>query len=376
MDHDLGQFEGRLPEILDVDADHDDIAEHLQCDTYRDREYFHLSDARHGVERGTVLVGDAVVRGFPSIPRVLVLDPGIPEQFDGRVAIEEKLNGYNVRVARADGEIFAFTRGGYICPFTTTLARDGPFAAFFDDYPEHTVCGELIGPANPYTQHDYEEVESAALRVFDVRAHGTGEPMPVTERYDCCEQYDLPTVPRFGVHDPEDAVDAVRETIADLDERGREGVILKTLDGTQQVKYTTSAIHRSDLEHAFGQPFEYGREFLFSRVLREAFQAAELDESEAETRERARALGESILLPAVETIQSVEEGGTVGDEHTVHGDAMTIESMLAMFRSVGLHLEIREDYYEDGERVVEFCKVADASRDKIQHYLDGGSIDQ
>lgn len=376
MDHDLGTFEGRLPDVLDVDADHEDVAEHFQHNTYRDLEYVHLTDARHGVERGTALVGDAVVRGFPSIPRVLVLDPGIPEHFEGPLAIEEKLNGYNVRIARANGEIFAFTRSGYICPYTTKLAREGPFEAFFEDCPAYTVCGELVGPLNPYTRHDYEEVESAELRVFDLRADGTGEPMAVRERYECCEQYDLPMVPQFGIHGPDEAVDAVRETIADLDERGREGVILKSLDGTRQLKYTTSAIHRNDLEHAFGQPFDYGREFLVSRVLREAFQAAELDDSEAETRERARALGESILLPAVDAIETVQAGGTVGDEHTVHGDAMTIESLLALFRSVGLHLEIREDYYEDGERVVEFCKVADASRDKIRHYLDGGTIDQ
>jgi putative ATP-dependent DNA ligase len=60
-------------------ADEADLFEHFERGTDRGREYRYLPDARHGVERGTAVLGDAVVRGFPSIPRVLVLDPGIPD---------------------------------------------------------------------------------------------------------------------------------------------------------------------------------------------------------------------------------------------------------------------------------------------------------
>ncbi len=367
MDCDLGTV---------FDADHDDLREHFNRDTYRGRAYHYLPDARHGVERGTVVVDDAVVRGFPSIPRTLVLDPGIADFFDGPVAIEEKLNGYNVRIARADGDVYAFTRSGYICPFTTDLARELPVDDFFDDYPEWVVCGELIGPENPYTTHDYAEVDTAALRVFDIRHRESGDPMAVADRRELCERYDLPAVPEFGVYDPEDAVAAVRETIAELDERGREGVVMKSADGRRGLKYTTSSIHRADLAHAFDKPYEYGRDFLFARIIREAFQAVEFEDSEADARERARALGEAILLPAIETIRDVADGDQPGDEHTIRGDPATVESQLNRFRQYGLHLEIREDYYEDGQRIVRFQKVADASRDKIEHYLSGGRIDE
>lgn len=377
MDHDIAAaFDRDLSEVFGVSADHEEIAEHFERNTYRGQGYYHLSKARHGIERGTAIVDDTIVRGFPSIPRILVLDPGIPEFFDGSVAIEEKLNGYNVRIARADGEVFGFTRSGYICPFTTALARDDPFASFLDAYPDYTACGELIGPKNPYTAHEYEGVDEAELRVFDLRANTSGEPMPVQERQEICDRHGLPATPAFGVHEPNEAIEETERIIQDLDERGREGVVLKSLDGTRQVKYTTSAIHRNDLAHAFGQPFDYGREFLFSRVIREAFQAAELDESEAETRERAQALGEAILLPAVEAIETVDRGDKPGDRHVVRGEPIVIESLLAQFYSFSLELEIHEDYYDDGERVVEFTKVADASRNKIGHFLSGGTIDQ
>ncbi|MFT4921578.1 MAG: putative ATP-dependent DNA ligase, partial [Haloarculaceae archaeon] len=136
------------------------------------------------------------------------------------------------------------------------------------------------------------------------------------------------------------------------------------------------AIHRSDLAHAFDKPFEYGREFVFARVVREAFQAVECEESDEQIRERARALGEAILCPTVETIRAVDRGEEVGDEHTIRADPATVESLLNQFRGLGLHLDIREDYYEGDERVVTFLKVADASRDKIDHYLSGGQIDE
>jgi putative ATP-dependent DNA ligase len=365
-----------LADVLDATVGHEDLWEHFERDTYRGREYFYLPDERHGVERGTVVVDDAIVRGYPSMPRVLVLDPGIPDAFDGPVALEEKLNGYNVRIARAGGDVLAFTRSGYVCPFTTDLARDLPLDAFFDDYPGYVVCGELVGPENPYTTHDYAEIERAGLRVFDLRERVSGEPMAVADRRECCDAYDLPQVPAFGVYDPQEAVGAVRETIADLDERGREGVVVKSADGTRAVKYTTSAIHRSDLAHAFDKPFEYGREFVFARVVREAFQAVECEESDEQVRERARALGEAILCPTVETIRAVDRGEEVGDEHTIRADPATVESLLNQFRGLGLHLDIREDYYEGDERVVTFLKVADASRDKIDHYLSGGQIDE
>ncbi|WP_123536677.1 RNA ligase [Halosimplex salinum] len=364
-------------------ADTDHLFEHFQSERYRGREYRYLPDARHGVERGTAILGDAVVRGFPSIPRTLVLDPGIPEYFDGPVAVEEKLNGYNVRVADVNAghwEEFgplAFTRSGHVCRYTTETVRDQcPLDDFFADHPDLQVCAEVVGPENPYTTHDYDEVESVAVRVFDLRDRETGDPLPVAERRDLCEAYGFEQVRSFGVHDPDAAVDAVGDAIDELDEQGREGVVLTAADGRRRLKYTTSAIHRSDLEHAFALPFDYGRDFLFSRVIREVFQAVERDERDEVVRERARNLGESILLPAVETVRAVDRGEPVGDEHVVRGDPEVLDRLLDQFRDRGLELDVRADRRDGDERVVEFVKLARATRDKTEFYLEGGTIDE
>lgn len=338
---------------------------------YDGLEYRHLPDGRRGLERGTVLIADTAVRGFPKVPRTLVIDPGVPERFDGQIAVEEKLNGYNVRIARIEGRTLAFTRSGIVCPYTSWLADGLGLEGFFEDHPERMLCMEAIGPENPYTAHDYPGVDSIALRAFDVRHRETGEPLSVRERRELCEEYGIGQTPLFGTHDPEEAVRELPAIIEALDEEGREGVVMKSLDGSEQLKYTTSATHRSDLAFAFSLPFDYGREFLFRRLIREAFQSVEFEEGAATREERARALGEAILLPMADAVETVEAGGTVGERHTVRGDSGVLDALLDHLRDQGLKVEIEEDRREDGERVVTFLKRTQSTNDKIRTYLDG-----
>lgn len=358
------------------DEDREDVLAAFDASVFEGRRYRHLTDARHGIERGTAIVEGVVVRGFPSIPRTLVLEPGIAEHFDGRLTIEEKRNGYNVRVARIDGDVLGFTRGGYLCPYTTSKVREllDPDSVF-DAHPDLMLCGELIGPENPYTPHEYPEVESAAFEVFDVRDRETGRPLAVDRRRELCDRHDLATVPNFGEYDPA-AADAVREVIDDLDRESKEGVVLQSMDGTRQLKYTTSSTHRADLEHAFSLPFDYGRDFVFPRILREVFQAVELDRTKGESRQRAQELGEAILLPAIEAVRAVERGETVGEEHTVRGEPDVIAALLAHLQDMGITLEIQRDHRDGDERVVSFVKVSQATRDNVRNYLDGQLIDE
>lgn len=358
-------------------SEFEDVEDHFERRFYEGRGYRHLPDYRKSLERGTVLVAGEVVRGFPKIPRTLVLDPGVPSFFEASVVVEEKLNGYNVRVARIDGDLLAFTRSGIVCPFTTrAVVDDLDLDALFDDHPGLMLCGEVIGPESPYTSHDYPDVDSVAFRAFDLRDRESGEPVSVDDRRDRCEAYAIPQVPYHGRFDADRTPDELRTIVARLDEEGREGVVMKSPDSTKQLKYTTSATHRADLAHAFSLPFDYGREFVFKRVVREAFQAAEWNEPAEVRRERARELGEAILLPAVETIEAVEAGEPAGERHTVRADPATIDATLEHFRDLGLELEVEADRIEDGERVVTFVKRMRSTEDKTRAYLDGTTVDE
>ncbi|SEO24016.1 putative ATP-dependent DNA ligase [Halogranum amylolyticum] len=349
-----------------------DVLEHFERATYEGREYRHLPDTRHSIERGTVLIEGTAVRGFPKIMRTLVLDPGVRRFFDAPFVAEEKLNGYNVRVARIDDDLLAFTRSGYICPFTTrTVPERVELDPFFDAHPELMLCGEMIGPESPYTDHDYPTVDSLEFRVFDVRHRESGDPLLVDRRRRLCEAYDLPQATSFGVFDPETAAAELRTIVDELDAGDREGVVMKSLDGRHQLKYTTAAANQGSLAYAFAVPFDYGPDFLFPRIMREAFQSVEFGESEAETRERAHALGEAILLPAVDAIREVQRDGETGEEHTVRGPPEAIDALFDHLDRMNLRTTVRRDETVDGERVVTFLKHSAATTDSVKSYLDG-----
>ncbi|WP_435152384.1 RNA ligase [Haladaptatus sp. DFWS20] len=352
----------------------EDFVEHFQQWTYEGHDYRLLPKARSGIERGTVLIGETVVRGFPSIPRILVLGEGVPAFFDEPFVIEEKLNGYNVRVVRVDGTLFAFTRGGFICPFTTAkVERSIALSPFFDDNPTVMLCGEMVGPRNPYTTYDYPGISDVAFRVFDIRDRVTGRPVSVADRRRLCSEYDIPQTTLFGRYDPTET-EAVSALLNNLDARGREGVVMKSLDGRNLLKYTTPATHRDNLAYAFSLPFDTGRDFMFPRLVRDAFQAVEWNEPTAAIERRAHELGEAILLPMVETIQRVNTGEFAGEEHTIRDDADVIDATLSHLDSLGMTLDITDDRTVDGERLVTFTKRATSTTDKITHYLDGGRV--
>ncbi|WP_254543362.1 RNA ligase [Halomarina pelagica] len=356
-------------------ADFEALAEHFQERVYEGRRYRALPDARRSLERGTALLDGVVVRGFPKVPRTFVLETGVPRHFDGPFVVEEKLNGYNVRAVRVEGEVLAFTRGGLICPFTTWAVRDRlPVEAYFDAHPESMLCAEAIGPENPYTAHDYPAVESLAFRVFDLRDRTTGEPLPVAERRERCAAFDLPAVRQFGTYRPEGAAAELRSVVDGLDAENREGVVMKSLDGSTLLKYTTSAANRGDLAYAFSVPFDYGRDFVFRRLVREAFQSVEWDEDEATRAERARAVGEAILEPMAGTFEAVADGDLAGERHTVRGPPAVVDALLAHLREQGIHVVVEADAVEAGERVVTYLKRMAATTDRTRAYLDGAIV--
>lgn len=356
------------------EGDFEDILDDLDHRRHKGLEYRHLPDYRHKIERGTVLIEGDVIRGFPKIPRTLNLENGIPRHFDGDVVVEEKMNGYNTRIAKVKDEVFAFTRGGIICPFTTHKAKKMlPAEEFLSDYPGLMICCEAIGTENPYTTYDYPEVSGFEFRVFDIRECESGESLEVDERREICDAYGMPNVRLFGVYDIDEGegVEKIHETVRDLDKGEREGIVMKSRDVSQQLKYTTSSANQGNLAFAFALPFDYGQDFMFRRIIREAFQSVEWEESEEEATERARELGESILLSSIDTIKRVQEGEEVGEEHTIRGEPSVIEETIEHLRDQGLKIVVQNDKRENGERVVDFMKRMQSSNDKIKSYLDG-----
>lgn len=312
-----------------------------------------------------------VVRGFPKIRRTLMLNGALKSYFQGEVAVEEKMNGYNVRIALIDSEIVAFTRGGYVCPYTTKKAPEVmDLNRFFADHADLVICGEMLGTDNPYVSHYYPEIGKLGFRVFDLRQKLTGKPLPINEKRELLLEYELPPVNLMGIFSVLEAPSKILKVVKKMGAEGREGVVIKDPQmELPPLKYTSSQAHDDELVYAFKFPFDLGKAFFFSRVIREGFQSFEMKESEEEKSERAQRLGESILYPMLETIKQVSAGDVAGEDLVMDAESPgEVKEFLRHLRDLGVVAVALK--YEDGKAVIR--RVHQSTTDKISNYLDGG----
>jgi len=300
-----------------------------------------------------------------------MLSPTIENHFKNRVVVEEKMNGYNVRISSIGDEIVALTRGGYICPYTTKKAVEiMDLSNFFDDNPDLVICGEMVGTDNPYVSHYYLEIGSLGFRVFDLRKKSSNEPLPLKEKYKLLQKYKLPSVRVLGTFNIGDAVEKIKEIVKKIGEENREGIVIK--DPQMEIsplKYTSSKAHDNEIKYAFTYPFDFGRDFFFSRVIREGFQAFEMEESEEKLQERAKRLGESILYPMLDTIKNVSSGNIAGEDMVIDVEnRKEAENFLRHLHDLGVYAILIE--FKDNKAIIR--RIYQSTTDKINNFLSGG----
>jgi putative ATP-dependent DNA ligase len=326
------------------------------------------------IEAGTmVCLGDEinVIRGFPKIRRTLMLNPALENHFVYEVAIEEKMNGYNVRIAKINGKIISFTRGGYVCPYTTKKANElMDMDEFFHKNPQHVICGEMVGTENPYVSQYYPEIGKLGFRIFDIREKATNTPIPILKKIKLLKKYDLPYVRFFGIYKANEAAAEVLRIVENLGAEDREGVVIKDpMMKIHPLKYTSSQAHASELEYAFRFPFDLGRAFLFSRVIREGFQSFEMEESEEEIRLRAHRIGESIVCPMIKTIRIISQNKLAAEDMVIEVDSTEeAENFLRHLKDLGVIATLIE--VKDGKAVIR--RLHQSTSDKINNFLEGG----
>lgn len=232
-------------------------------------DYVRYTDDLKGVPRGTVVVGERAIFGYPHIGRMLSLRHGLEAHFGDTVWAEEKINGYNVRIARIAGRAMAFTRGGFLCPFTTDRLPDLIDTAVLDAQPDGVLCAEVAGPDNPYHQ-DYPPFveDDVELFVFDVMHLDSPGFVAQADKQALIAEWGLPGTPSFGRY-PTTAVDALTDLINDLDDRGGEGIVFKdNANGEHRAKYVTPGSNIADIRGAAASIMDLPAEFFTDRVLR------------------------------------------------------------------------------------------------------------
>ncbi len=232
--------------------------------------YYRFSDDLRRYLRGTVVLEDRVVFGYPKIARLLSLEGGIPRHIRGPFYVEEKADGYNVRVVKVGDRVLALTRGGFVCPFTTDRLPDlGDFQTFFQDHPHLVIAGEVVGPGNPYNEAYPPGVEDVAFFAFDLFPLDSWRPLSPLARYTILEKYAIPQVPSLGRFSPEPGdVERLKGLLRELNQRGVEGVVIKPQGGRRRFKYVTPFINVFDIEFSSHLLAELPGEFFTQRIIR------------------------------------------------------------------------------------------------------------
>ncbi len=317
-----------------------------------------------------------VVRGFPKIKRTLVLSECVRRHFrDTDVAVEEKINGYNVRIARIGENIYAITRRGYICPYTTERAREQINDEFFKDHPDCILCCEAAGLESPHVQ---KEIYSKKLDfyLFDIRKAKTNEAFGVEEKLRIAEEYGIKVAPVFGVWSGDELVENAFRVVEKLDKEGREGIVLKDVEMKKNaVKYTTSYCNCSDLYYAFRYFNDLGRDFMVTRAVREGFQSYEFERlnlQELSREERYARIGKAVVEGVLDSIEEVLETGKLRERAKLR---FRSEEVMELFvQHMRKLASVRFEYAgeEDGYHILIMEKVVASTADRIKNLVSGG----
>ncbi len=342
------------------------IAKHLHKSirvlSYRDIIYMVFRREIHGIREGTTIIlaeDPVVVYGYPSIQRLALLE-GISRHMIDKIIVEEKMDGYNVRVVVVDDKIYGITRGGYICPYTTARIEKlygEQLRLLYREYPDIVLAGEVVGLENPYVPYDYPEARGFDYFVFDVLRNDRLQPLKL--RDEIVEKYGLRRVRVLGVLDKND-LQGVRRIIDLLEKERREGIVIKDPEHrVPPLKYTTVYINIHDIEEGMKHPFDEGRSYLFSRIVRLIAQGYEYDWNNDELDQIALKLGRAILKPAIESLRRRAMGKLIASSYTLSfPDRRVLEEYLEFLEEMGVDAIVRIiNERNDGWLVVEVFKL-------------------
>lgn len=289
----------------------------IVADEFDGCTYYRFAKKVGQLDKGSVVTESDIIFPFPQIARIMRLESGIKAAFNCPFYVEEKVDGYNVRVAEIGGRVLAFTRGSYVCPYSTDRVEDFfNSKEFFCDNPDLIVCGEIAGPENPYNREYPPYVnEDVKFFAFDIGMKNRDKQVPAEEKLRLFDRYKIPTVTCFGRHTVSD-IERIRRVLEELDDRGCEGVVLKpTSPDEKTVKYVTAGSCYRDIRVTSALMLETPAEFFTQRLFRAIFYL--LDNELPLDKTALRETGESLLFPLFESAKKAISGEMVVEEFHV-----------------------------------------------------------
>lgn len=339
-------------------------------------EYLRLLDDFQGLPKGAVQLPDRWINGYPRIGRIFRLEQGLRQQFEAPFWAEEKIDGYNVRVILYQGQVLAFTRSGYLCPFSTDRAPELMDCRIFAEHPDLVLCAEVAGPENPYTEGGPAFVpEDVQAFVFDLMRVNQGNFVPAAEKMALTSRFGLPTPRCFGRFSSLEWP-RLGELLKQLDGEGREGVVLKEDSlRNRRVKYVTRFSGIYDVWIRASDLVELPGDFFTGRVLRLALFMDEtgLPRDEGLSRE----LGNAFLERLFESVEKFKRDGRV--YHTFRCRFRQRENAEAFMehihRILGHTYVIRRSLEEQGSHwVLDFDKEVPKLTGLLHQLFQGAAV--
>jgi len=343
---------------------------------YDDLRYIRFVDDYKGVSRGTAVFDDKAIFGYPSIGRVLSLKSGLHSQFEAPFWVEEKVDGFNVRVFHLNNRVLALSRGGFICPFTTDRVHDLLDTNIFNHEPDMVLCAEVAGPDNPYMDGGVPYInDDVKMFVFDIsRVNHIGF-AAYNDKDAHISRHQLPAVTRFGRFQADD-VQRISEILLQLNNENREGVIFKEDSPRDyRAKHTTSNIDIVDIAAGSFTLFDLPPEYFKNRLTRLVLFMDE--QGIANTDELRQRLGAAYLDGLFDAVRQVRQHHKVSRSFRCRfRQRENAIKLLDRLSEIGNHVQIilRELKEEDGYWLLEFDKVFAKTSGALSNLLKGGLL--
>ncbi|TFE69576.1 RNA ligase [Methylacidiphilum caldifontis] len=338
--------------------------------------YLRLTHAYGGWPEGTVFLKDLAVSGFPKIGRINALVPGLKKQFAScSFWMEEKVDGYNVRIFHYQGKILCATRGGFICPFSTDRIMDLMSADIFNDYPTLVLCGEITGPENPYIEGPSPLVdEDIKLFIFDIAKLPTFEFLPQQQKQELLYRYGLPSVKNFGLFENrQEDFEKIKKILLNLHYEYREGVVFKEEPSGRRAKYVTANSDLNDIAVFSRKIMDISPNYFIDRMLRYVLFLIDMGIIEENGWEEK--LGKAFVSSIKEVLNYLKENGKSSRLFRCRfRNPQNAQHFIDHLKHIPRHEEhiVVKGFFKDKEYwILEFEKIYPSTGDSLRNWLSG-----
>jgi len=325
-------------------------------------DYIRFREDHRKIPRGTLVLKERVIWGFPHIPRIFTLQKGLEKNIKSQeIYIEEKIDGYNLRVAAVGGKLFAFSRGGFIDAFSTEKVRAMGLDGFFDENQGYVLCGEMVGNT-PFTAPTGKF--DVKLYVFDIE-RGNGAYLACEERYTLLRKHGILGVPVFGKFRADEAK-KLASLARSVNNSTSEGMVIKSADRKHICKYVTPTADIEDIANSI--LFDMPSGFFLQRVFRSGLFIKDFN---LDREDYAKRLGMALYSSLWSDMRGVQEGRGAQQEFEIFIKDTSIWENIRRHMSSEVKLEVIYRREENGGTRIRFTKTYKKTSKRLRDALSG-----